>query len=719
VDGSSDANLETLEVAVGGMRCAGCVASVERELGRLPGVEARVNLASGRAYVRLDPSRARTDQVISAIAGLGFSASLVTPEEPLRARSGPEVRPAILSAALTLPFLVQMLAMLFRGPGGHEDILPLWLQFALATAVQLGIGWRFLARAFNAIRHMSPDMDVLVALGTSAAWAYSSVVFFGGWEHLHIYFEASPMVITMVLIGRALEERAREKTWVALDSLAGLAPRVALVERGGALVEMQANLLIPDDIVVARPGDTIPADGEVIEGRSDVNEAMLTGESMPLPKSPGDKVFAGTLNGEGLLRIRVTGVGASTVLSAIVRLVGQALGSRMEVQRIADRAAAVFVPAVILISMATFGCWLAFVGDFSQALIAAVSVLVVACPCALGLATPTAVVVGMGLAAKRGILVRNARSLELASRLDVLVFDKTGTLTAGRFVVADLEVTQAGFELSQDSVLRLAASLEQASAHPVAVALVDEARRRGLALEAPTAVTVVPGSGVEGVVSGRHVRVGSPRWLGVTTAGEGRTKVAIEVDGQVVGSIQVSDQIRPEAREVVARLRSLGIEVVMLTGDNASVAAEVARAVGVSRFFANILPEEKARSVEALRGSGKVVGMVGDGVNDAPALAAADVSVAMGAGAHVAQVVADMTLMGNDLRGVVDATSLSRATVRKIHQNLFWAFAYNAVGLLAAALGYLSPMLAGAAMAMSSVCVVSNSLLLKRWRPQG
>jgi Cu+-exporting ATPase len=530
----------------------------------------------------------------------------------------------------------------------------------------------------------------------------------------------------LVLMGKILEARAKAKTSAAIEALMRLQPQTAQVERGGEIVELPVASLLPGDIVVVRPGEAFPVDGEVLAGVSSAIEAMLTGESLPVAKAVGDKVFAATLNGDGLLRCKATGVGAHTLLAGIIALVEQAQGSKAPVQRLADRVAAVFVPVVVTLALITFVAWWLVGGEFTPALINAVAVLVIACPCALGLATPTAIMVGTGLGARAGILIRNAEALELAQKIEVLAVDKTGTLTEGKPVVTAIKLGAGGTAtagtdtMDAAEVLRLAASLEQGSTHPLAAALVAEAKARGLTLATPEAASAEPGHGIAGQVAGRAVRVGSPDWLGADGGNTVGSQVAVEVDGRVVGVIAVADPLRESSKAAVARLHALGVEVVMLTGDNVATAAEIARQAGVTRFEANVLPADKSAHVTALKAAGKhlpqCVGMAGDGINDAPALAAADVSFAMGAGSDVALQAADVTLMRNDLNGVADAISLSRATLAKIRQNLFWAFVYNVIGIPAAALGFLNPVIAGAAMALSSVSVVSNSLLLKRWR---
>jgi Cu+-exporting ATPase len=712
---------ETVELAIGGMTCAACSARIERQLNKLPGVEAAVNLPAERAHIRFDPALVGADKLIAAIVKTGFTATLSTADtrgaEKARKEAAyrAEVKRFWIALALTLPLIAQMPFMFAAGSGVHADILPRWLQFVLATPVQFWVGWRFYVGGWNAVRGGSGNMDVLVALGTTMAWAYSTVVLLFDW-HAHVYFEASATVITLVLMGKLLEARAKAKTSAAIESLMKLQPQTAFVERGESIVELPVASLIPGDVVVVRPGEAMPVDGEVLSGNSNANEAMLTGESLPVIKARGDRVYAATINGDGLLRCKATGVGAHTLLASIIRLVEQAQGSKAPVQRLADKVAAIFVPVVTTIALVTFIAWWMLGGDFTQALVNAVAVLVIACPCALGLATPTAIMVGTGLGAKAGILIRNAQALELAEKIGVLVVDKTGTLTQGKPVVTDIKVGVGG---TANDVLQLAASLEQGSTHPLASALVAEAKARGLALETPQDVTVEAGRGIAGTVAGKSVRVGSPDWLGAGTDGMAGSQIAVVIDGTLVGRIAVADPLRETSKAAVARLQALGVEVVMLTGDNAATATEIARQAGVARFEAGVLPADKAAHVAALKATGKIVGMAGDGINDAPALAAADVSFAMGAGADVAMEAADITLMRNDLNGVADAISLSRATLAKIRQNLFWAFVYNVLGIPAAALGFLNPVVAGAAMAMSSVSVVSNSLLLKRWKPGG
>ena len=725
--GPADSSRDTVELALGGMTCAACAARIEKQLNKLPGVEAAVNFAAERAHVRYAPGAVDVDRLIATVVKTGFTADVSTSdtraEETAKklALYHEEVRRFWIAAALSLPLVAQM-AFMF-GANSHDDVIPRWWQLLLATPVQFWIGWRFYVGGFNAIRGGAGNMDVLVALGTSMAWAYSFVVTVADLYHQHVYFEASATVITLVLLGKILEARAKAKTSAAIEALAKLQPQIARIERDGALIDVAVATLIPGDVFVVRAGEAVPVDGEVIEGASFANESMLTGESLPVIKAAGDKVFAATLNGDGLLRCRATGVGSHTLLAGIIRLVEEAQGSKAPVQRLADKVAAIFVPVVTVIALLTFIAWWALAGDFTQALVNAVAVLVIACPCALGLATPTAIMVGTGQGAKAGVLIRNAVALELAEKLKLLVVDKTGTLTEGRPVVTDVAGVGAG---DTATLLQLAASLEQGSTHPLAAAIVARAKADGLALATPQNVVTTAGRGLSGEVDGRRVRLGSVTWIkeqgwaapqADALADAGRSVVAVVADDNLLGFIGIADPLRATSRAAVARLNRLGIEVVMLTGDNAGTARAVAHEAGIEHFEAEVLPGDKAAAVNKLRAGGRLVGMAGDGINDAPALAAADVSFAMAAGSDVAMQAADVTLMRDDLNGVADAISLSRATLAKIRQNLFFAFIYNVLGIPLAAFGMLNPVIAGAAMAMSSVSVVSNSLLLKNWKP--
>ncbi|CAG0965129.1 sodium/potassium-transporting ATPase subunit alpha,E; H+/K+-exchanging ATPase [Rhodocyclaceae bacterium] len=720
---------QSLDLSLSGMTCAACATRIEAVLNKLPGVEANVNFASEKANIRFVPGQADAESLIAAVRRAGYDAresgldTRAAEKERKAAAYRAELKRFWISVVLTLPLVAQMGAMF---TGEHQDILPRWLQFALATPVQFWIGWRFYVGAFNALRGGAGNMDVLVALGTSMAWAFSAVVTAADLHHQHVYFEASAAVITLVLMGKLLEARAKAKTSAAIEALIRLQPQTARILRDGELVEVPVASLNPGDVFVVRPGESVPVDGEVVEGASSVNEAMLTGESLPAAKGLGDKVYAATVNGEGLIQCRATGVGSHTLLAGIIRMVEQAQGSKAPVQRLADRISAIFVPVVTAIALVAFAGWWLFTGDFTNALVNAVAVLVIACPCALGLATPTAIMVGTGRGAAAGILVKNAEALELAKNVGVIVVDKTGTLTQGKPEVTDL-VADGG--IAAADLLRIAASLEQGATHPLAEAIVARARDQGIALAQPAGLRAVPGKGLTASLDGEDYALGSPAFLaehGVAVpeallaplANGGKSVVAVSRGLTFLGLIGVADRLRPTSREAVALLKAQGVEVVMLTGDNRTTAAAIAREAGIDRFEAEVLPQDKAATVAKLKSGGKPVGMVGDGINDAPALAAADVSFAIGGGSDVALEAADVTLMRSDLLSVADAIDLSRATLAKIRQNLFFAFIYNVLGIPLAALGMLNPVIAGAAMAMSSVSVVSNSLLLRRWKPQ-
>jgi Cu+-exporting ATPase len=712
-----------VEFAIGGMTCAACSARLEKVLNRQAGMQANVNLAAERARVRLSAA-ADEAAVVAAVAKAGFSAALVDGQTREREKAAKllvyrsEIRRFWISVALTLPLVGQMFFMF--GEHGHMNELPRWFQLALATPVQFWIGWRFYDGAFKSLRGGGANMDVLVALGTSMAWGFSTVVTLFGLDQ-HVYFEGGAAVITLVLLGKLLEARAKARTSEAIESLIRLQPKTARVERDGLWIDMPVEALMPGDVFLVRPGESVPVDGELIDGESSVNEAMLTGESMPVGKRAGDKVFAATANGQGAMRCRATGVGEHTLLAGIIRMVGEAQGSKAPVQRLADQISAVFVPTVCVIALLTLVGWWWTAGDFAEALVNAVAVLVIACPCALGLATPTAIMVGTGQGARAGILVKNAEALERAEKITVLALDKTGTLTCGTPQVTDV-VT---YGLVRDEALSLAAALEENSEHPLARAIVSAAVAGIAPVNRKKAANFksLPGHGVEGEVDGRSLRLGSPSWLGLVDdpavaelQRAGKTVVVLVEGETTLGLFAVADALRPSSRAAVQRLREHGIRVVMLTGDNAATAAAIAAEAGIAEFRAGVLPGDKAAAINELKSCGGLVAMVGDGINDAPALAAADVSFAIGAGSDAAVEAADLTLIRSDLMGVVDAIALSAATLGKIRQNLFFAFIYNVMGIPLAALGWLNPVVAGAAMAMSSVSVVSNSLLLKRWR---
>ncbi|HEY5293114.1 MAG TPA: heavy metal translocating P-type ATPase [Burkholderiales bacterium] len=721
------------EFQIYGMTCVACATRIEKALNKLEGVEAAVNFASETARVRYVPGLATPEQIIGGIRKAGYEASErveanAAEEKARRAEAyHAELRLLWVSIALSLPLLAGMISMFGEA---HSELLPRWLQLALATPVQFWIGQRFYVGGYKALRGGGANMDVLIALGTSTAYGLSAIVTLAGLQHQHVYFEASAVIITLVLMGKLLEARAKLGTSAAIEALVRLQPRTARVERDGVLIEVPVASMQAGDIFVVRSGESIPVDGLVASGESGVDESMLTGESLPIHKRTGDKVYAGTLNQQGLLRCRAEGVGAATMLAGIIRLVREAQGTKAPIQRLADQVAGVFVPVVVAISALTFALWWGIGGELAPALVNAVAVLVIACPCALGLATPTAIMVGTGRGAQVGVLVKNAVALEQAEKIRTLIIDKTGTLTEGKPVVTDV-VPGAGF--TARDLIAAAASLESGSAHPLAHAVLEHAKQQAIAPAPIREFHSVTGKGVQAVLDvpalggEQTLLLGAPEFLAASGLAidaeaigplieQGKTVIAVGGGGRVLGYLAIADKLRPSSREAVARLKHMGIGVVMLTGDNAATAKAIAAAAGVSSYRAQVLPGEKAAAVAEFKTEGRVVGMVGDGVNDAPALAAADVSFAIGAGSDVALEAADIALMRNDLLSVVDAISLSRATLGKIRQNLFFAFIYNVLGIPLAAAGMLNPVIAGAAMAMSSVSVVSNSLLLRRWR---
>jgi len=725
--------LQLAEFQIYGMTCVACATRIEKALNKIEGVEATVNFASETARVRYVPGLATPELLAGAIRKAGYEAServeANTAEEKARREHAyrAELRLFWISVAFSLPLLLQMFSMFGQA---HTELLPRWLQLALATPVQFWIGRRFYVGGYKALRGGGANMDVLIALGTSMAYGLSAVVTLFGLHHLHVYFEASAVIITLVLMGKLLEARAKLGTSAAIEALIRLQPKTARVERDGALVEVPVASMQIGDIFVVRSGESIPVDGLVASGESGVDESMLTGESLPIHKRSGDKVYAGTLNQQGLLRCRAEGVGAATMLAGIIRLVREAQGTKAPIQRLADQVAGVFVPVVVAISALTFALWWGIGGELAPALVNAVAVLVIACPCALGLATPTAIMVGTGRGAQVGVLVKNAVALEQAEKIRTLIVDKTGTLTEGRPVVTDA-VAAEGF--SEHDLVAAAASLESGSAHPLAHAVLEYAKQQGIASAPMREFSSITGKGVQAVLAvpalggEQTLLLGAPAFLvesglAIDAAAigplveQGKTVIAVGGGGRILGYLAIADKLRASSREAVGKLKSMGIDVVMLTGDNAATAKAIAAAAGVSNYKAQVLPGEKAAAVAEFKTEGRVVGMVGDGVNDAPALAAADVSFAIGAGSDVALEAADIALMRNDLLSVVDAISLSRATLSKIRQNLFFAFIYNVLGIPLAAAGMLNPVIAGAAMALSSVSVVSNSLLLRRWR---
>ena len=714
-----------VDLAIEGMTCAACVRRVEGALSSVPGVTAAsVNLANRRARVS---GEAPLDALLQAVDAVGYSAAPAPHDaagEAAEARADAarlkgELLTLTAAALLTLPLVVQMGAELL----GLPWMLPGWVQALLAAPVQFWAGARFYKAAWAALRGGHGNMDLLVVLGTSAAFFFSLYQLATGAPHL--YFEAAAVVVTLVLLGRVLEARARRSAAAAIRALMQLRPDVARIERGGKTVELPAEMLRPGDILVVKPGERFPADGEVLEGESESDESLLTGESLPVEKKPGDRVIGGALNGDGLLRLKATSAVHEGVLAHIIALVENAQASKAPIEKLVDRVSAVFVPVVLGLAVLTFLGWTLVTGHWQAALIPAVSILVVACPCALGLATPTAIIVGTGLGARRSILLRDAAALERAREISVVVFDKTGTLTEGHPKVTALEGEDPRH------LLTLAASAQQGSEHAIARALLERARVDGLALQPVAEFRRLGGRGLTARVAGADVAIGNARLMAelglditgqaaatarIAEAGASAIYVAAGTPLRLLGVLGIGDSLRDSAAAAIADLDSRGIQSVLLTGDSQPAAEAVAAKLGIGRVLAEVLPEGKVAEIERLKGQGRVVAMVGDGVNDAPALAAADVGMAMGGGSDAAMATAPVTLMRGDPRLVGEAIELSRRTSRKIRENLFWAFIYNLVMLPLAALGGLSPMLAGAAMALSSVSVVGNSLLLRLWQ---
>ncbi|WP_457417967.1 heavy metal translocating P-type ATPase [Roseateles sp. P5_E7] len=722
---NTSATLNDITLQVSGMSCASCVGRVEKALLKVPGVTAAsVNLATERAQVHALPN-VPTAALTAALDKAGYPSSAVEPAGSPPAAPAPGGLPAwwpvAAGAVLSLPLMAPMLLGLF----GIEWMLPGWLQLLLATPVQFVLGARFYRAGWGALRDGSGNMDLLVALGTSAAYGLSVYLMARHPGHVHLYFEASAAVITLVLLGKWLEQRAKRQTTDAIRALNSLRPTTARVVRAdGSEIEVPVSAVVVGDLVVVRPGDRIPVDGEIVSGRSHVDESLITGESLPVAKSPGERVTGGAINAEGALTLRTTAIGAETTLARIIRMVESAQAAKAPIQRVVDRVSAVFVPVVLVIAALTFAGWLLQGAGAEQALVNAVAVLVIACPCALGLATPTTLMAGTGVAARQGILIKDAEALELAHAVTVVAFDKTGTLTVGQPALVAAVPVKGG---TRDGLLQLAAALQRSSSHPLAVAVLTAAKDL-LALPVEQA-RALPGRGVQGVVNGRTLSLGSARLaqeLGVDAGALAARAQQLEADGHTVswlmdgaqplGLLGFGDHIKDTAAQAVAQLQARGIRTVMLTGDSRGAAAGVARTLGITEVHAEVLPGDKAAIVQQLRAGGAVVAFVGDGLNDGPALAAASVGFAMAGGADVATEAAGVTLMRGDPRLVADALDVSRRTYAKIRQGLFWAFAYNVIGIPLAALGLLNPVIAGAAMAFSSVSVVANALTLKRWR---
>ena len=781
--GHTPAAADRIDIPVSGMTCAACQARVQRTLARQPGVQdAAVNLMTRTASVTYDPMTSSPTALVDAIRATGYGADLPDPGKTaleaqeaqdhayaeeyreLRGKAMVSLAAGILAMIISMP----LMAPSHSHPAGTSDPFMRWVSDALTPAFRAAMPWlyaidpsviaytllamttgvvlwagrHFYTRAWMSFRHHSADMNTLIAVGTGAAYLFSVAVtlapdfFVARGVAADLYYEAVIIIIALVLVGNALEARAKRQTATSLRSLASLQPRTARVERDGVEVELPVEQVRRDDVVSARPGERLPVDGELVSGSSAVDESMLTGEAEPVRKEAGDRVIGGTINRTGAFRYRATTLGADSVLAQIVRLMREAQGSRAPIQRLADRVSGVFVPVVMSIAIATFAIWYvaADTAPALRAFAAAVAVLIIACPCAMGLAVPTAVMVATGKGAELGVLIKGGEALQRAGSLDTIVLDKTGTVTEGRPTVTDVKVI--GENRSPDEVVALAAALERQSEHPLADAIVAAARTRGLTLGSPAMFEAHPGRGVTGVVDGVAVAVGNGRlmreWSIDTSpldadvdrlAGEAKTVSFVALDGSLAGIVAIADPVRPTSRDAVASLRRMGLDVVLLTGDNERVARAVARDTNIERVVAGVLPDGKVAEVKRLQSRSRGVAMVGDGVNDAPALAQADVGIAIGSGTDVAVEASDITLMRSDLRGVTQAIALSRRTMRTIKQNLFWAFVYNVVGIpIAAGLLYpvfgilLSPMIASAAMAFSSVSVVSNSLRLRRFQ---
>jgi len=721
------------DLTIGGMTCASCVARVERKLTRVPGVaSASVNLATERATVTYDPGTVKVAALIGAVEAAGYTGSPVVDHagateaqaeddrrkaEILRRRNT-LILGGILSAVVLVLAMVPGL-MEFPTAQTHNYLLAL-----LTLPVWAYVGWDFHRGALRNLRHGSANMDTLISLGSSVAYVYSLVATITLPSPV-VYFDTAALIITLIYLGKYLEHAARGKTGEAIKALMGLRPQTARVERNGVERDLPIEQVVSGDIVLVRPGEKAPVDGTVLSGESAVDESMLTGESLPVTKQTGDAVIGATVNGTGVLRIEATRVGRDTVLSGIIRLVEQAQGSKAPVQRLADQISGVFVPVIIVLALLTFVVWMLTGHTVGASLIPAIAVLVVACPCALGLATPTAIMVGTGRGAREGILIKGGESLERIRTLTNVVLDKTGTVTVGKPVLTDV-VALSG--LPEADVLRLAAGLERASEHPLGAAVLRGAEERRLTIPAtPTVFRSITGGGVQGMVDGHEVLVGSRRLFtdyGIAPQGaegamaaleeDGKTALLVAVDGQLAGIVAVADTIKDGAADAVRALRDLGLDVALLTGDNRRTAEAIGRQAGIERIIAEVRPEDKATEVKRLQETGKVVAMVGDGINDAPALAQAQVGIAMGTGTDVAMAAADITLVTGDLRAVPRAIALSHATMRTIKQNLFWAFFYNVILIPLAMVGIITPIFAAAAMALSSVSVVSNSLRLGR-----
>lgn len=723
--------LVTRTLLVEGMTCAACSTRIDKVLNKIEGVvKANVNLSTNKAMIQYPSGLIEDEVFIRAIEKAGYKAEVeverdLDREKELREKEIKSLKTSfIISAILSLPLFS---AMFFHMAGVDNSLSNLlnngWFQLVLATPVQFIIGYRFYKGAYNSLRGGGANMDVLIAMGTSAAYFFSIYnLLIGVHEY---YFEASAVIITLIILGNTFEAVAKGKTSEAIKTLMGLQPKTARVIRDNIEIDLAIEKLEIGDIIVVRPGERVPVDGIIVEGNSSLDESMITGESIPTDKTIGDEVIGATINKFGAFKFEATKIGKDTVLSQIIKLVEDAQGSKAPVQRLADQISGVFVPIVVIIALVTFlGFY--FIGkDFNAGLINAVAVLVIACPCALGLATPTAIMVGTGKAAENGILIKSGEHLERTHKMDTIIFDKTGTITKGEPEVTDI---MSFNDISRENLLRIAASVEKASEHPLGQSIVKKGQEEKLELKDPTSFMSISGKGLEASFEGIEVLIGNRRLMAENNINieskeqdmlkleeEGKTAMLVSLDGKLSGIIAVADQIKETSLNAIEQLKSMGLEVYMITGDNERTARAIAKDVGITNVLADVLPENKAEAVERLKSEGKHVGMVGDGINDAPALAAADVGFAIGTGTDVAMEAADITLMRGDLKAIVTAIRLSHKTMKTIKQNLFWAFFYNTIGIPFAALGFLNPMVAGAAMAFSSVSVVTNSLRLKKF----